>query len=832
MRQSRDVARRSLLGSTALLASCAFPFSAAWGQTATPAAPAEAAMPAPANNSTDGEIVVTARQRGETLMSVPVSVSVVTPAQLKTNLANDLVSIGELTPSVIVGAFSANGGSSIAIRGISSPANTAGFEQAVSVAIDGVQTSNGRIGLLGFFDLQQVEVLKGPQALFFGKNADGGVISVKTAGPTSTLQVSANTTYEFVGDETTNDVAISGPLGSDFGFRVAVRYRDMKGWMRNTAGVTPNPFYRAATGLAASAATMPGTTNPRVGSRELLGRVTLEYRPSDHYNASLKVFASDYKDDGAGAASQNIGPCVGSQPRYAGIADPYGECEIDNRTTLGDVPAAVAAAMLNGRKGGKAYSTLNSIISSLTQTLSYDTVSLTSITGINRLRTFAQSGLDQTTFSQLANASPDRSTEFSQELRFATDFAGPINFMIGGFYGHTERYINGDVKFGDGNYVASSGRIESYSTEYTQKADAVSIFGQLMWKFADQFELSGGARYTHEKKTTDNRTIYGLGAFNTVNYTFPGESVPNLLRDRFKGDNVSPEVTFSWRPTSMHTLYVAYKTGYKSGGAVSGPFSTTTRVDDVNYGPETVKGFEAGAKGNFLDNRLRLTTALFAYDFKDLQVNSYDPVRTAYTVGNAGKVKQRGFEVEGNFKVSPELQFRGAVSYVHNRYQDYTGQCYGYAFAAGTSRATAVAPPNCSFVNATALTLQQVYDGRAPARSPDWAGNAGATLDLPIGNLNLVTTGDAFYSGGYFASETMAVSTYQSSFWRFNASVGIGDPDNRWRVALVGRNLTNKYYLTFAADRTGGTGIPNTIGEQRGVVARGRQIALQGSVRF
>ncbi|WCT72172.1 TonB-dependent receptor [Sphingomonas naphthae] len=823
--------RRALLRGAVLMGCNTIALAAAYAQ-APQAAPSSPAQPAAANTPAEGEIVVTARQRGETLMSVPVSVSVVTPAQLKTNLANDLVSIGELTPSVIIGAFSANGGSSIAIRGISSPANTAGFEQAVSVAIDGVQTSNGRIALLGFFDLAQVEVLKGPQALFFGKNSDGGVISIKTAGPTASLQGSASSTYEFVGDETVNDVAISGPLGETLGFRVALRYRDMAGWMRNTAGVTANPFYRAATGLAASAATLPGTTSRRVGNNELLGRVTLEFRPSTSYTASLKVFASHYRDDGAGSASQNIGPCIGTQPRFGGIADPYGECVKDNRTTVGDVPAAVAAAMLNGRKNGKAFSTLNSIISSLTQTLSLDTATITSITGLNRLRTFSQSGLDQTTFSQLANASPDRSTEFSQELRFASDFSGPINFMIGGFYGHTERYINGDVKFGDGNYVASSGRIESYSTEYTQKADAVSVFGQLMWKLTDQFELSGGARYTHEKKTTDNRTIYGLGTFNTLNFTFPGETQPNLLRDRFKGDNVSPEVTLSWRPTSRHTLYVAYKTGYKSGGAVSGPFSTATRLDDVNYGPEKVKGFEGGAKGTFFDNRLRATAAVFAYDFTDLQVNSYDPVRTAYVVGNAGKVKQRGVEFEGNFRVTPELQLRSAVTYVHNRYQDYTGQCYGFAFAAGTSRATAVAPPNCSFVNTTALTLQQVFDGRAPARSPDWSGNAGFTLDLPVGDLSIITTGDAFYSGGYYASETMASSTYQKDFWRFNASVGVGAPDNRWRVALVGRNLTNKYYLTFAADRTGGTGIPNVVGEQRGVVARGRQIAVQGSVRF
>jgi hypothetical protein len=114
------------------------------------------------------DIVVTARRRSETLVSVPVVVNVVTAETLERNRADDLSRIGELTPTVVVGAYKSNGGGSVAIRGISSPANQTGFEQAVSVAIDGIQTSDGRITQMGFFDLQQVEVMTGPQALFVG----------------------------------------------------------------------------------------------------------------------------------------------------------------------------------------------------------------------------------------------------------------------------------------------------------------------------------------------------------------------------------------------------------------------------------------------------------------------------------------------------------------------------------------------------------------------------------------------------------------------------------------------------------------------------------------
>ena len=174
-------------------------------------------------------IVVTARGRAETLNDVPVVVSVVGSDQIQRTNATDLVKIAELTPTVIVGAYKSNGGGSIAIRGISSPANQAGFEQAVSVAVDGVQTSDGRVAQLGFFDVDQVEILKGPQALFFGKNSPAGVISVRTKDPTRDFELSGRVGYEFVGDEIVSDFAVSGPLSDSFGARVAVRYRCDRG---------------------------------------------------------------------------------------------------------------------------------------------------------------------------------------------------------------------------------------------------------------------------------------------------------------------------------------------------------------------------------------------------------------------------------------------------------------------------------------------------------------------------------------------------------------------------------------------------------------------------
>src|SRR5262249_44170903 len=157
-----------------------------------------------------------------------------------------------------------------------------------------------------------------------------------------------------------------------------------------------------------------------------------------------------------------------------------------------------------------------------------------------------------------------------------------------------------------------------------------------------------------------------------------------------------------WKVHPDVTLFGAYRTGFKAGGfGLNSQVQTTTRIGDTDFESERAKGFEFGARGRILNNKLYFSAAAFAYDFRNLQVNVFVPERIAYIINNAGKLRQRGFELELGYDVSRELNLHGAFAYVHNWFSDYTGQCYGYAFPTGTVRATAVPPPNCSFVNTT-----------------------------------------------------------------------------------------------------------------------------------
>lgn len=780
-----------------------------------------------------GDIVVTARRRDERLMGVPVVVSALSQETLERYDADSLQNIGDLTPSIIVAPYKINGGGSIAIRGISSPANQIGFEQAVSVAIDGIQTSNGHIAQLGFFDLQQVEVLKGPQALFFGKNNTAGVMSVTTAGPTPNFEASLRTGFEFNAAEFTTEGTVSGPISDTLGIRVAARYRNMDGYLRNTARAMPNPFYNAASGAPAAAGLLPGASDDRPGEREILGRVTLQYEPSTAFRATLRVFGANSVDSGPGVASQNIGPCNGPNPRVYGIADPFGECIPDNRISLGDLPPAIAATIKDYPADGSPRGELDAVLASLNMEADLGQFTVTSLSGYSRVRYYYHSGADQTTFSQLGQLEGQVQRDISQELRLASQFDGPINFVVGGYFQDSSIFAEQDTKLNDGNYNAASGRYVSFQWEARQAARTESAFGQLIWDITDQIELGGGARWTRETKDYDKFNLYGIGAFNTLNTAFPGSDEIGVLQGHFRDENISPEVTLTWRPDDNHTLFGAFRTGFKSGGfGLTNPLSVTSTIEGVDFGSETASGFEIGGRAIVLNGRLNLSAAAFAYDYDDLQVNTYDPALIAYTINNAGSVRQRGFELEGNFRASPILSLHGAVAFVDNKFQDFTGQCYSYAFPVGVTRATAVPPPNCSFADDTTLTLQQVYDGRTPARSPKWTGNGGFVFDIPVSSYRLGLSGDAYYSASYFAADPLTPPTLQPSFWRFNASVSVAPEDDRWRLSLMGRNLSNEYYVLYAVDRTGGASFPGAIGEQRGVVSRGREIMLQAEMKF
>lgn len=756
-----------------------------------PLAPQEAADAAPGD-----EIVVTARLRKETIVTTPVAVAALSSEDIGRYKTDTFTKVAEMTPGLTVGASRMNGGGTIAIRGIGTSAEQTGGDQAVSTAIDGIQVNSGRLAIMGFFDLQQVEVLKGPQALMFGKNSSAGVISLTSAGVTDRLTGHIRAGYEFVADEKLIEGAVSGPLTDTLGARLAFRYRNSEGWLYNDARARNNPFFPSVP--------YQDPVKKRLGDNELLGRLTLEYRPSSDLNVVLKVFGDHAEDAGTASLIQVVG-CVGPVPVTFGVQDFQNECTADNHVTSGEVPATFVKDIPLSN-GGVPYGKFDAVISSLKIEGTVGPGTLTSISGFTSYHSVYSGASDLSSFSQVFSVEDTRQTMASQELRYLSNFDGMLNFMAGLYYQHVSEKLHKPLTIRqDLNYNPANGSFIGADMYTTLTSNTYSAFGQLILKPLEAIEIAGGVRWTHDTKDFTQYQAYAFGS---------GFGSDFRLAGNLSDSNFSPEVTVSWHPTPLSTIYAAYKTGYKAGGFGTGsPLRATATINNVNYKSEHAKGFEIGAKAELFDRLLRVMATFYNYKFTDLQVTTYDPISVSIKFSNASFLKQYGADFQMLMRPARGVELRGAVNWSHNRYGQLVGQCY-----VGQTAAT-----GCSI---TPGPLQDLT-GKSPPRSPAWSGSGGFSFDAPLPNdMTLSFDADAFYTASYFAGDTQSPRSFQGAFWRLNAGVRLSGANDRWEVGLVGRNLTNKYYITTSADRIGGTG------EQRAAVARGREVMLELNYNF
>jgi outer membrane receptor protein involved in Fe transport len=780
---------------------------------AAPATAQEAAAPAPQDAAaertytSDADIIVTARKRDETLLDVPVAVSALSAADMNRYQANDLTKIGQMVPQVIIAKTGGGGaGASFAIRGVGSSALDSGIEQTVSVNIDGLQVSRGRLATQGFFDVQQVEVLKGPQALFFGKNSPGGVISLRTAGATKSFEGYVRAGYEFNADERYVEGAVSGPISDTLGFRIAGRASKMDGYLTNVAGplVLPSDptFIR------------PGAGDRRSPSnREFLGRLTLEWNPTDAFKAVLKVFGSDLKNNGETA--NNEVKCNGGSPQTLDIvtgtyvSDPYGDCTLNGVRSSTALPVGRAANYPNS-KDGRPFTDYRSILTSLSMDYKLDWATITSVTGYYSYDNGSFDNFDFSAVGTVWGYNQDKSSAFSQEVRLATDFGGKFNVVLGGYFESAKRNTLGNGAIAAVGLDPVTGRYDNWELISENHGKTYSLFGQAIWNILPNLELAGGVRWTRETKEVRVANTYVHSIFATFGIVNPAGV---NINGRFKDDNFSPEATISWHPTRNTTLYAAYKTGYKSGG-FSNPsiLSAGQTISDLSFQPEEAKGGEIGAKGKFINNRLTLNAALYNYKFTGLQLTSFNAAAVAFSIRNAAAARTKGVEVDASFIVNDNLTVRGAVGYNRARYLSFDGApCYT-AETAGQGCVGGV----------------QNLSNTSLVRAPELNISGGGTYDTPLnGTMNLGLSVDGKYTSGYWMQENQNPLGFQKGFFLLNASVRLHETDDRWELALIGKNLTNRYYGVGSQDKTFAPTNEVTVS-----MGRTREVAVQGTFRF
>lgn len=720
-----------------------------------------------------GEIVVTARKRDETAISVPVTLNAVSGEALDLRGVKSLDALTLLVPQLQLGtSVTSVQGGAIFMRGIGSGEGNTTADQAISFNIDGGAVARSSVRRLAQFDVAQVEVLKGPQALFFGKNSPGGVISIRTADPTTDLEAMARFGYEVNASALSGEGYVSGALTDTLGIRIAGYASDARGWMKNTRPVGD-----------------PRTPLRRIGpdDQELGGRLTLKLDTGSGFDARFKLSYGQLSNN---FRNQQYVYCALGTPQTGGGDD----CVADRYTAHPIVSERIASLHPGLSDRYDSLDTSNTLSSlEMNYNLSGD-LKLTSVTSL--YKTAIESVGNPGEYYSYLDHSRLNITEKSQELRLASSFSGPFNFMVGGLLGQStfkDRAVDG---------INEKNPTLLYDFSMKQSGISYSVFAQGTIDILDSVEISGGGRYSFERK--DFR-ISGTKGF---------AAPPFQRRD---WSDFSPEATIAWKPNPKLTVYGSYKRGFLSGGY---------NVVGTPYDQQVTQGFEGGLK-TALPGGLRLNLAAYSYDTSGLQISMVTQQGLVQTV-NAGKSRNRGLEGDLSWRTPVSgLTLNAAVGYSNARYLNFTTSCYpGQSIAAGCT----LAPKNGVF------TVQDLA-GERMVHAPDLTTTVGALWETPLSStFRLRTSFDAAYTSKYPTFSTQPPGSYGGGYWLLNGSIALLS-DGGFDLAVIGNNLTNKYYYlsTSPVIATGsgtGTAGPTVSPDLIASLNQGRQIMFRITHKF
>ncbi|MCW1385015.1 TonB-dependent receptor [Novosphingobium sp. KCTC 2891] len=788
---------------------------------AVPAIAQEQAAETASAQVDDGAIIVTARKRSETLISVPVAITAVSAAELNRSAINGVDALARKIPGFVIGEGGGTvGGGSISLRGISASESNPLSDQAVSFNVDGVQVARASMRRMGDFDLASVEVLKGPQALFYGKNSPGGIISTRTADPSDRFEAGAKVGYEFNAREVRGEGYVSGPIADGLGARLAFYGSDMQGWTKNLVPAT-DP-------RAPNSRRSPNRT-------EWALRGTLKFDRGGPFNARLKVSHNDARDNGMTNNFQTV-DCPTGAPAVGGIVD----CKGDDRIVqarLGPDFAKIAPIFNPGISysdfgpNGDLHSTSKQWLAGLEMNYELSpNLKITSVTGLYKLNFFNVGNFTATAVAPaiLGSANKFNVRELSQELRLASNFDGPVNFLLGGQY-QDSKVTNASIAAfgavaGEPSLFGSARPSPFVAANYyvAQKGWAYSAFAQVQIKPIPQVEISGGGRVSNEMKHLTSVINRGVELIGVNPYLSNGGS-------RRKWDNFSPEVSVSYRPSSDLTFYVNYKQGFLSGGFNGGSFNP---AGDFSYRPELVKGWEGGIKARALDGMISAELALYSYKISDLQVQ-VTTNGTTQELRNAGKVSSKGVEFSLSVRPAQGLTLYGNVAYAKGEYDQYFATCYAgqYALSKGTGIGQCADQPNPT--NNGIVGRLQNLNGTELIRAPEWTGNAGIIYSTPLtSNLKGEFSTGVSYSQSFITTATSQPRSRSPQYTLLDASIRLSQTDDKWELALIGRNLTNKFYWSRTSDNPTSAAFPNQLADTLASPSRGREVMLRVGFRY
>ena len=585
--------KRGLLCGAALLA--AVPFQAA-----------AAAEPEPGT-----DIIVTAERREGRLIDTPISLSAFTSADLENRDVTRLEDLAGFVPGLFIEEGSLRT-QTLAIRGLSADLNNPGLDQSVGIYVDGVYLGRATPGNAALFDLERIEVLRGPQGALYGKNTIAGAVNYITRLPGDELRGRVELGYGNY-DSIRVRGAVSGPLGRGVSASVAGALDKRDGFAENT---------------------MTGTREDDIDSLAVRG--ALRFQPADSFEVVLR---GDYSRDRTHAGALDILDNGAFAETPLADADPWDRKIAKDQDTVQDRDVWGVSGEIKWGVGNG------------------ELVSLTAYRGF-KWSNIADN--DYTVLDMLASGIHEDQTQFSQEFRYGGT-AGALTYVAGLYYFHQSLDTEARSRIGPG--------FEIYPEQVTASifgnvdTDSFAAFAHGDYAFSDTLSVTAGLRYTYEKKL-----LVHSQAGDPWEVLLPTTAPRNIRRSE---DDFSPTLSLNYKPADDMLLYARYARGFKSGGF--NVFSVTS-TDDARYDPEHVDSFELGFKAGLPGVKGWLAVDLFHMNYANLQVNQLVLVGELpqFVTSNAAKARSQGLEAEFHLQPIDGLDLAATYSYLNAKFTDYS----------------------------------------------------------------------------------------------------------------------------------------------------------------
>lgn len=723
------------------------------------------------------EILVTAQKREESMQQIPLAVTAFGGAELEELDVASLQEIGARTPGLVFAAFSV-GQPEIAIRGVGTKEDGASASDSVVVSVDGVYIAARTAQVFDIFDLERVEVVRGPQGTLYGRNSIGGSINFVTTKPTEETKIRLRQSVGNYGRFDTGGL-LSGQIAENLYGKFSFSRREHNGYIRNLL------------------------SGEREGeSNTFAWRAALRWTPNENLEV---ILGADGADDNLGATNREP---VGGKGALHGCNCASNPVAV-NEALGGAGDPWTSLADLEGYTDRDVYGI------SLTINWDVDWATLTSVSAyrnsdfdwledseglppstayVDLTGSSGNPGIPLTApatsgFSfDISDAAVEDVEQYVQEFRLTSPGDGKLRWMAGVFYGYEDTYRT------EAFYFPSLGLPDGLGSDsisiQENTTNSFAIFGQASYSISDALTATAGLRYSYEKKKMSAAAdvITGLGL---------------LLKDfdqvsaSKSWNNVSWRAALDYKVNDDVLLYASAATGFKSGG-FTGSASTAARAQ-TPFKPETATSFEAGMKSDLLDRRLRLNVTGFYTDYKDLQVTRFfQPVDASFgefITENAGKAEIYGLEVEALARPVKGLDLGANYGYLHAKYTKFTGL------------PSVTDPLNTSF------------DGKRLRQSPKHMFNAFARYQWSLGNAGeMYARVDYRYQARSFYDPDNNPIVDIPAYDIWDARIAYLSPDGRWEVAGWMKNIGEEKYRTHIFSQRGGDiafalfGDPRTYG--------------------